>query len=151
MNINSSFDDTDKAIDPESKDSKPELKRKSVLMQKSARLLLESLDDKEKKPDDYHDSVTNKMNKNKRCLCCYEIANMGEGKYRICPFRMELPNFSTFNGRTIFVDKRIIILSVVYTILVMSYGFNQLFEFGKISTFRKDSRRNKGKNDKEIA
>ena len=146
MNINSSFDDTDKAItDPESKDSKPELKRKSVLMQKSAKLLLESLDENEKKPDNYH--VTNKMNKNKRCLVCYDIANMGEGKYRICPFRMELPNFSTFNGRTIFVDKRIIILSVFYTILVMSYGFKQLFEFGKISTFRKDSRRNKGKND----
>lgn len=49
-----------------------------------------------------------------------------------------------------FIDHRIIIVSILYILILASYGISELFDFGKILTLKNDNRRNKGATDEML-
>ena len=58
--------------------------------------------------------------------------------YGFCPFQINFPSFTTFNGKVKFVDHKIIMVSVMFIFLTFSYGITKLFSFGQISGLSED-------------
>ena len=93
MNINGSVDESDLIDNDQEK-----LKKKNLVMRKSAKLIFESLDDDLVEKRDRRESLYKPAvaNFKKKCAICYKIARRGEGRFKFCPFRLTLPNFYTF-------------------------------------------------------
>ena len=101
-------------------------KSKSLAGEISQEILLEIGEPETSKEPNEPDSKAQKPKKKGKI--CYDLASYG-----LCPFQISFPSFTTFNGKEHFVDHKIIIVSVIFLILIFSYGVSKLTTFGWIS------------------